>query len=122
MNMYDLMPYLAPEITGREDLKSFRFTSDMVAQKKVASGTKFIPYSKEFAQKQVQYAKATITDIARSGKTTLKNIGNELGNKEIPKRISVEQVSLAGGPTLRQVMMEKQTSRSRCRHYSRRMV
>ncbi|MEV5035609.1 DNA/RNA non-specific endonuclease [Peribacillus frigoritolerans] len=76
---------------------------------KVASGTKFIPYSKEFAQKQVQKVQATITDIARSGKNTLKNIGDELGKKEIPKRISVEQVSLAGGPTLPQVMMEKQT-------------
>ena len=76
---------------------------------KVASGTKFIPYSKEFAQKQVQKVQATITDIARSGKTTLKNIGDELGKKEIPKRISMEQVSLAGGPNLRQVMMEKQT-------------
>ncbi|WP_260399702.1 deaminase domain-containing protein [Peribacillus simplex] len=76
---------------------------------KVASGTKFVPYSKEFAQKQVQYAKATITDIARSGKTTLKNIGEAIGKKEIPKRISMEQVSLAGGPTLRQVMIEKQT-------------
>ncbi|MCR8869189.1 transposase [Bacillus sp. AFS026049] len=76
---------------------------------KVASGTKFIPYSKEFAQKQVQKVQATITDIARSGKNTLKNIGDELGKKEIPKRISVEQVSLAGGPTLSQVMMEKQT-------------
>ncbi|MFK4390401.1 putative ribonuclease toxin of YeeF-YezG toxin-antitoxin module [Peribacillus frigoritolerans] len=76
---------------------------------KVASGTKFIPYSKEFAQKQVQKVQATITDIARSGKNTLKNIGEEIGKKEIPKRISVEQVSLAGGPTLPQVMMEKQT-------------
>ncbi|WP_144550360.1 T7SS effector LXG polymorphic toxin [Peribacillus simplex] len=76
---------------------------------KIASGTKFVPYSKEFAQKQVQYAKATITDIARSGKTTLKNIGEAIGKKEIPKRISMEQVSLAGGPALRQVMMEKQT-------------
>ncbi|MDR4926554.1 hypothetical protein [Peribacillus simplex] len=52
---------------------------------------------------------ATITDIAKSGKTTLKNIGEELGKKEIPKRISVEQVSLAGGPNLPQVVMEKQT-------------
>ncbi|MEF2094279.1 T7SS effector LXG polymorphic toxin [Bacillus sp. CFBP9009] len=76
---------------------------------KVASGTKFIPYSKEFAQKQVQKVQATITDIARSGKTTLKNIGEELGKKEIPKRISVEQVSLAGGPNLPHVVMEKQT-------------
>ncbi|USK80887.1 deaminase domain-containing protein [Peribacillus frigoritolerans] len=76
---------------------------------KVASGTKFIPYSKEFAQRQVQKVQATITDIARSGKTTLKNIGDELGKKEIPKRISVEQVSLAGGPTLLQVVIEKQT-------------
>ncbi|MBL3640991.1 transposase [Bacillus sp. RHFB] len=76
---------------------------------KVASGTKFVPYSKEFAQKQVQKVQATITDIARSGKTTLKNIGDELGKKEIPKRISMEQVSLAGGPNLPQVMMEKQT-------------
>ncbi|MDP9741219.1 UNVERIFIED_ORG: CxxC motif-containing protein [Bacillus sp. B2I3] len=80
-----------------------------MAEKKVASGTKFVPYSKEFAQKQVQKVQATITDIARSGKTTLKNIGEELGKKEIPKRISMEQVSLAGGPTLRQVVMEKQT-------------
>ncbi|WP_336862376.1 T7SS effector LXG polymorphic toxin [Peribacillus frigoritolerans] len=76
---------------------------------KVASGTKFIPYSKEFAQKQVQKVQATITDIARSGKTTLKNIGDELGKKEIPKRISMEQVSLAGGPNLPQIVMEKQT-------------
>ncbi|MFE4076708.1 ribonuclease YeeF family protein [Peribacillus sp. YIM B13477] len=76
---------------------------------KVASSTKFVPYSKEFAQKQVQYAKTTITDIARSGKNTLKNIGEQIGKKEIPKRISMEQVSLAGGQTLRQVMMEKQT-------------
>ncbi|MDF2000479.1 T7SS effector LXG polymorphic toxin [Peribacillus frigoritolerans] len=76
---------------------------------KVASGTKFVPYSKEFAHKQVQKVQATITDIARSGKTTLKNIGDELGKKEIPKRISMEQVSLAGGPNLRQIVMEKQT-------------
>ncbi|WP_458352340.1 T7SS effector LXG polymorphic toxin [Peribacillus frigoritolerans] len=76
---------------------------------KVASGTKFIPYSKEFAQKQVQKVQATITDIARSGKTTLKNIGEELGKKEIPKRISMEQVSLAGGPNLPQFVMGKQT-------------
>ncbi|MDV7765474.1 T7SS effector LXG polymorphic toxin [Peribacillus sp. CSMR9] len=76
---------------------------------KVASGTKFAPYSKEFAQKQVQKVQATITDIARSGKTTLKNIGDELGKKEIPKRISMEQVSLAGGPNLPQIVMEKQT-------------
>ncbi|MGG3558473.1 T7SS effector LXG polymorphic toxin [Peribacillus frigoritolerans] len=76
---------------------------------KVASGTKFIPYSKEFAQKQVQKVQATITDIARSGKTTLKNIGEELGKKEMPKRLSLEQVSLAGGPTLPQIVMEKQT-------------
>ncbi|MEW5593269.1 T7SS effector LXG polymorphic toxin [Peribacillus frigoritolerans] len=76
---------------------------------KVASGTKFTPYSKEFAQKQVQKVQATITDIARSGKTTLKNIGDELGKKEIPKRISMEQVSLAGGPNLPQIVMEKQT-------------
>ncbi|WP_347942361.1 T7SS effector LXG polymorphic toxin [Peribacillus simplex] len=76
---------------------------------KIASGTKFVPYSKEFAQKQVQKVQATITDIARSGKTTLKNKGEELGKKEIPKRISVEQVSLAGGPSLPQVVMEKQT-------------
>lgn len=63
----------------------------------------------EFAQRQDQNVQATITDIARSGKTTLKNIGEELGKKEIPKRISVEQVSLAGGPSLPQVVMEKQT-------------
>lgn len=47
---------------------------------KVASGTKYVPYSKEFAQKQVQKVQATITDIARSGKTTIKNIGEEIGN------------------------------------------
>ncbi|WJE49840.1 T7SS effector LXG polymorphic toxin [Peribacillus frigoritolerans] len=76
---------------------------------KVANGTKFIPYSKEFAQKQVQKVQATIKDIGRSGKNTLKNIGDELGKKEIPKRISMEQVSLAGGPSLPQVVMEKQT-------------
>ncbi|WP_350300038.1 hypothetical protein [Peribacillus frigoritolerans] len=75
------------------------------------SGTKFIPYSKEFAQKQVQMVQATITDIARSGKPTLKNIGEEIGEKEIPKRIIMEQVSLAGGTSLCQVVMEKQTTK-----------
>ncbi|MFS0602647.1 hypothetical protein [Peribacillus frigoritolerans] len=38
-----------------------------------------------------------------------KNIGEEIGKKEIPKRISMEQVSLAEGPPLSQVEMEKQT-------------
>jgi hypothetical protein len=75
----------------------------------VESGTKFVPYSKDFAQKQVQKVQATLTDIARSGKTTLKNIGDELGKKEIPKRISIEQVSLEGGPNFPQIVMKKQT-------------
>ncbi|MEY8757412.1 hypothetical protein AB9M93_23455 [Peribacillus frigoritolerans] len=83
---------------------------------KVANGTKFIPYSKEFAQKQVQKVQATITDIARSGKTTLKNIGDVLGKKEIPKRISVEQVSLAGGPNLPQIVMENRQLRKPIRN------
>ncbi|MFE4240374.1 hypothetical protein ACFRK4_11090 [Peribacillus butanolivorans] len=76
---------------------------------KVASGTKIHPLQQGICAKAGSYAKATITDIARSGKTTLKNIGEEIGKKEIPKRISMEQVSFAGGPTLRQVVMEKQT-------------
>ena len=38
-----------------------------------------------------------------------KNIGEAIGKKEIPKRITMEQVSLTGGPALRQVMTEKQT-------------
>jgi hypothetical protein len=38
-----------------------------------------------------------------------KNIGEEVGKKEIPKRISTGQISLAGGPSLPQVVMEKQT-------------
>jgi uncharacterized protein YlxW (UPF0749 family) len=33
-------------------------------------------------QKQVQKVQATIKDIRRSGKNTLKNIGDELGKKE----------------------------------------
>ena len=43
------------------------------------------------AQKAARNSKL-LTDIVRSGKTTLKNIGEEIGKKEVPKWISVEQV------------------------------
>ncbi|MFF2500721.1 hypothetical protein [Peribacillus sp. NPDC058075] len=61
---------------------------------KVASGTKFVPYSKEFAQKQVQYAKA---------------FGRQIGNVEVPLRIRVEEVATAYGNNYKHVTFDKTT-------------
>ncbi|WP_207439893.1 ribonuclease YeeF family protein [Bacillus sp. SD075] len=59
---------------------------------KVASGTKFIPYSKEFARKQVQKAKA---------------FGRQIGNVEIPLRIRGEQLATAYGNNYKHVTFDK---------------
>ncbi|MFY0781050.1 polymorphic toxin type 15 domain-containing protein [Peribacillus simplex] len=61
---------------------------------KVASGTKFIPYSKEFAQKQVQKAKA---------------FGRQIGNVEVPLRIRVEELATAYGNNYKHVTFDKTT-------------
>ncbi|MFE4707077.1 DNA/RNA non-specific endonuclease [Peribacillus simplex] len=61
---------------------------------KVASGTKFVPYSKEFAQKQVQYAKA---------------FGRQIGNVEVPLRIRVEELATAYGNNYKHVTFDKTT-------------
>ncbi|MDM5212685.1 T7SS effector LXG polymorphic toxin [Peribacillus sp. NJ4] len=61
---------------------------------KVASGTKFIPYSKEFAQKQVQKAKA---------------FGREIGKVKVPLRIRVEELATAYGNNYMHVTFDKTT-------------
>ncbi|MED3889346.1 polymorphic toxin type 15 domain-containing protein [Peribacillus frigoritolerans] len=61
---------------------------------KVASGTKFIPYSKEFAQKQVQKVQA---------------FGREIGKVEVPLRIRVEELATAYGNNYKHVTFDKTT-------------
>ena len=61
---------------------------------KVASGTKFVPYSKEFAQKQVQKVQA---------------FGREIGNVEVPLRIRVEELATAYGNNYKHVTFDKTT-------------
>ncbi|KWW22257.1 hypothetical protein AS888_13365 [Peribacillus simplex] len=61
---------------------------------KVASGTKFIPYSKEFAQKQVQKVQA---------------FGREIGKVEVPLRIRVEELATAYGYNYKYVTFDNTT-------------
>ncbi|MEK4011586.1 DNA/RNA non-specific endonuclease [Peribacillus sp. FSL M8-0224] len=61
---------------------------------KVANGTKFIPYSKEFAQKQVQKVQA---------------FGREIGKVEVPLRIRVEELATAYGNNYKHVTFDKTT-------------
>ncbi|MFF2456779.1 T7SS effector LXG polymorphic toxin [Peribacillus simplex] len=61
---------------------------------KVASGTKFVPYSKEFAQRQVQKAKV---------------FGRQIGNVEVPLRIRVEELATAYGNNYKHVTFDKTT-------------
>ncbi|MFH0069147.1 T7SS effector LXG polymorphic toxin [Peribacillus sp. NPDC056705] len=61
---------------------------------KVASGTKFVPYSKEFAQRQVQKAKL---------------FGRQIGNVEVPLRIRVEELATAYGNNYKHVTFDKTT-------------
>ncbi|MGM0889992.1 MAG: hypothetical protein ACQEW5_24305 [Bacillota bacterium] len=61
---------------------------------KVSSGTKFIPYSKEFAQNQVQKVQA---------------FGREIGKVEVPLRIRVEELATAYGNNYKHVTFDKMT-------------
>ncbi|USK80884.1 T7SS effector LXG polymorphic toxin [Peribacillus frigoritolerans] len=61
---------------------------------KVASGTKFVPYSKEFAQKQVQKVQA---------------FSREIGKVEVPLRIRVEELATAYGNNYKHVTFDKTT-------------
>ncbi|MEE3952198.1 ribonuclease YeeF family protein [Peribacillus frigoritolerans] len=61
---------------------------------KVASGTKFIPYSKEFAQKQVQKVQA---------------FGREIGKVKVPLRIRVEELATVYGNNYKHVTFDKTT-------------
>ncbi|WP_412093658.1 polymorphic toxin type 15 domain-containing protein, partial [Peribacillus simplex] len=61
---------------------------------KVASGTKFVPYSKEFAQKQVQKVQA---------------FGREIGKVEVPLRVRVEELATAYGNNYKHVTFDKTT-------------
>ncbi|MBD8138044.1 hypothetical protein IFR10_21330 [Bacillus sp. CFBP 13597] len=47
---------------------------------KVASGTKFVPYSKEFAQKQVQKAQAIINGMGKATYENVIKVGKSTGN------------------------------------------
>ncbi|PHD74044.1 transposase [Bacillus sp. AFS043905] len=61
---------------------------------KVANGTKFVPYSKEFAQKQVQKVQA---------------FGRVIGKVEVPLRIRVEELATAYGNNYKHVTFDKTT-------------
>ncbi|XBU92307.1 pre-toxin TG domain-containing protein [Peribacillus frigoritolerans] len=61
---------------------------------KVASGTKFVPYSKEFAQKQVQKVQA---------------FGREIGKVKVPLRIRVEELATAYGNNYKHVTFDNTT-------------
>ncbi|MFD6439429.1 ribonuclease YeeF family protein [Peribacillus sp. NPDC060186] len=61
---------------------------------KVASGTNFVPYSKEFAQKQVQKVQA---------------FGRGIGKVEVPLRIRVEELATAYGNNYKHVTFDKTT-------------
>ncbi|MED3687910.1 DNA/RNA non-specific endonuclease [Peribacillus butanolivorans] len=61
---------------------------------KIASGTKFVPYSKEFAQKQVQKVQA---------------IGREIGKVKVPLRIRVEELATAYGNNYKHVTFDNTT-------------
>ncbi len=63
---------------------------------KVASGTKFVPYSKEFAQRQAQKAKA---------------FGRQIGNVEVPFHIGVEELATAYGNNYMHVTFDKRRLR-----------
>ncbi|MFE4707079.1 polymorphic toxin type 15 domain-containing protein [Peribacillus simplex] len=63
---------------------------------KVASGTKFVPYSKEFAQRQVQKAQA---------------FGREIGKVKVPLRIRVEELATAYGNNYKNVTFDNTTIR-----------
>ncbi|MFJ7829522.1 T7SS effector LXG polymorphic toxin [Peribacillus sp. NPDC097284] len=63
---------------------------------KMASGTKFIPYSKEFVQNQVQKAQGTIKDM-----------GKALGKVEVPTGVKVRTVADTTGNTYKSIDVDK---------------
>ncbi|MFJ7849953.1 T7SS effector LXG polymorphic toxin [Peribacillus sp. NPDC097224] len=63
---------------------------------KMASGTKFIPYSKEFVQNQVQKAQGTIKDM-----------GKALGKVEVPTGVKVRTVADTTGNTYKAIGVDK---------------
>ncbi|MFJ7849955.1 HNH endonuclease signature motif containing protein [Peribacillus sp. NPDC097224] len=65
---------------------------------KMANGTKFIPYSKEFVQNQVQKAQGTIKDM-----------GKALGKVEVPTGVKVREVADTTGNTYKSIGVDKTT-------------
>ncbi|MGE7186631.1 T7SS effector LXG polymorphic toxin [Peribacillus sp. NPDC006672] len=61
---------------------------------KVVSGTKFVPYSKEFAQRRVQKVQA---------------FGRKFGKVEVPLRIRVEELATTNGVNFKHVTFDKTT-------------
>ena len=65
---------------------------------KMASGTKFIPYSKEFVQNQVQKAQDSIKDM-----------GKAIGKVEVPTGVKVRTVADTTGNTYKNISVDKTT-------------
>ncbi|MFJ7829374.1 ribonuclease YeeF family protein [Peribacillus sp. NPDC046944] len=65
---------------------------------KMASGTKFIPYSKEYVQKQVQKAQGSIKDM-----------GKAIGKTEVPTGFKVREVADTTGSTHKIIEVDKTT-------------
>ncbi|MFJ7678591.1 deaminase domain-containing protein [Peribacillus sp. NPDC097198] len=64
----------------------------------MANGTKFIPYSKEFVQNQVQKAQDSIKDM-----------GKALGKVEVPTGVKVRTVADTTGNTYKNISVDKTT-------------
>ncbi|MGE7780487.1 T7SS effector LXG polymorphic toxin [Peribacillus sp. NPDC097264] len=65
---------------------------------KMANGTKFIPYSKEFVQNQVQKAQDSIKDM-----------GKAIGKVEVPTGVKVRTVADTTGNTYKNISVDKTT-------------
>ena len=68
------------------------------AADKMASGTKLIPYSKEYVQNKVQKAQGSIKDM-----------GKALGKVEVPTRVKVRTVADTTGNTYKNISVDKTT-------------
>ncbi|MFJ7859407.1 ribonuclease YeeF family protein, partial [Peribacillus sp. NPDC097206] len=65
---------------------------------KMANGTKFIPYSKEYVQNKVQKAQGTIKDM-----------GKVIGKVEVPTGVKVRTVADTTGNTYKNISVDKTT-------------
>ena len=68
------------------------------AADKMASGTKLIPYSKEYVQNKVQKAQGSIKDM-----------GKAIGKVEVPTGVKVREVADTTGNTYKAIGVDKTT-------------